>query len=113
MSPDLRQRVLRYKGESYTLAFAVDLGDPDANAASITSPIFTVGTVRIEGVPITVADSGAGKVVVSIVIAENTFDSLSMGYHLFELSLSIGGDLAVVAAGVYELDSSLTLEPEA
>lgn len=107
MTPNLNQSIARYKGEGYSLIFSVDLGDPEANAASVTEAEFWMGGVTIAG---TAADTAtAGTVDVTVVVPAASFSALDTGTYLFEVSLKIGGDPAVVAGGTFALDRSRNL----
>lgn len=108
MNPNLNQGIARHKGEAYSLIFTVDLGDPEANAASVSAPVFAVGSVTIAS-GITTAEAGSGVVAVTVPVSATAFGELASGTYLFELSLRIGGDPAVVAGGLFSLLTSRTL----
>ena len=108
MSPNLRQRITRHKGEGYVLSVVVDLEDPDANAAGVSEVKLDVGGVAFTG---SAADTGtAGVVELSFTVAPGSFSELLPGPYFWESSLKLGGDPVVVAGGVFTLLSSQTLE---
>lgn len=98
----LKQKIHRYLGEKYTLVFETPAPD-GVEIADITGGDFTVG-----GVTLSVVNDLVDGVIVSGVPVPSSL-ALETGTYPFELSLTISGDIVVVAVGTMKLDKSLTL----